>query len=153
VPGDQVLVRGKTRDSFHPDVLSTGVIRVSLRRLACAGAGHLEQMIRGEMDCMRVSVHATVRSADVGTFGDLHGIYLKLLVDGGYIDATVASSETLVPKDLLDSEVEINGVVSGIFDSKMQLTGILLEVPTLEDVKILKRAETSPDSLALTPTG
>jgi diguanylate cyclase (GGDEF)-like protein len=151
VPGDQVLVRGKTRDSFHPDVLSTSVIRVHSGALPVPVPATFEQMIRGEMDCMRVSVHATVRSADVGTFGDLHGIYLKLLVDGGYIDATVASSETLVPKDLLDSEVEINGVVSGIFDSKMQLTGILLEVPTLEDVKILKRAETSPDSLALTP--
>jgi diguanylate cyclase (GGDEF)-like protein len=150
-PGDRVLVRGKTRDSFHPDVLSSSVARVHSGGLPVPVPATFEQMIRGEMDCMRVSAHATVRSADVGTFGDLHGIYLKLLVDGGYIDATVASSETLVPKDLLDSEVEVTGVVSGIFDSKMQLTGILLEVPTLEDVKILKHAETSPDSLALTP--
>ena len=150
-PGDRVLVRGKTRDSFHPDVLSSSVARVHSGALPVPVQASFEQMIRGEMDCMRVSVHATVRSADVGTFGDLHGIYLKLLIDGGYIDATVASSETLVPKDLLDSEVEITGVVSGIFDSKMQLTGILLEVPTLEDVKILKRAETSPDSLPMTP--
>ncbi len=43
------------------------------------------------------------------------------------------------------------GVVSGVFDSKMQLTGILLEVPTLEEVKILKQAPTSPDSLPITP--
>jgi diguanylate cyclase (GGDEF)-like protein len=150
-PGDQVLVRGKTRESFHPDVLSTSVIRVHSGTLPVPVQVSFEQMIRGEMDCMRVRVRATVRSADLGTFGDLHGIYLKLLIDGGYIDATVASSETLVPKDLLDSEVEITGVVSGIFDSKMQLTGILLEVPTLEDVNILKRAETSPDSLPITP--
>jgi diguanylate cyclase (GGDEF)-like protein len=150
-PGDRVLVRGKTRDSFHPDVLSSSVARLHPGSLPVPVPASFEQMIRAEMDCMRVSVHATVRSADVGTFGDLHGIYLKLLLEGGYIDATVASSETLVPKDLLDSEVEITGVVSGIFDSKMQLTGILLEVPTFEDVKILKRAETSPDSLPMTP--
>jgi diguanylate cyclase (GGDEF)-like protein len=151
VPGDHVLVQGKTRDSFHPDVLSSSVTRLRPGTLPVPVQATFEQMIRGEMDCMRVSVHATVRSADVGTFGDLHGIYLKLLIDGGYVDATVASSETLIPKDLLDSEVEITGVVSGIFDSKMQLTGILLEVPTLEDVKILKRAETSPVSLPITP--
>ncbi len=151
VPGDHVLVQGKTRDSFHPDVLSSSVTRLRPGTLPVPVQATFEQMIRGEMDCMRVSVHATVRSADVGTFGDLHGIYLKLLIDGGYVDATVASSETLIPKDLLDSEVDITGVVSGVFDSKMQLTGILLEVPTLEDVKILKRAETSPVSLPITP--
>ena len=149
--GDRVLVQGKTRDSFHPDVLSSSVTRVHSGTPPVPVPASFEQLIRAEMDCMWVSVHATVRSADVGNFGDLHGIYLKLLLDGGYIDATVASSETLVPRNLLDSEVEITGVVSGIFDSKMQLTGILLEVPTLEDVKILKRAETSPDSLPITP--
>jgi diguanylate cyclase (GGDEF)-like protein len=151
VPGDQVLVEGKTRASFHPDVLSSSVTRVRSGSLPAPVHATFEQMIRGEMDCMRVSVHATVRSADVGTFGDLHGIYLKLRIDGGYIDATVASSDTLVPKDLLDSEVEVTGVVSGIFDSKMQLTGVLLEIPTLEDVKILKQAETGPGALPLTP--
>jgi diguanylate cyclase (GGDEF)-like protein len=151
LPGDRVRVTGKTRDSFHPDVLGSSVTRIHSGKLPEPVHATFEQMIRAEMDCMRVSVHATVRSADVGTFGDLHGIYLKLRIDGGYVDATVASSDTLVPKDLLDSDIDITGVVSGIFDSKMQLTGILLEVPTLEDVKILKHAETSPESLPITP--
>jgi diguanylate cyclase (GGDEF)-like protein len=150
-PGDQVLVKGKARDSFHTDVLSSSVTRLGSGTLPAPVHATFEQLIRAEMDCMRVTVHATVRSADVGNFGDLHGIYLKLVLEGGYIDATVAASETLVPKDLLDSDIEITGVVSGIFDSKMQLTGILLEVPMLEDVKILKHAETSPVSLPITP--
>jgi diguanylate cyclase (GGDEF)-like protein len=150
-PGDRVLVRGKTRDSFHPDVLSTNVTRLHPGVLPTPVQASFPQLVRAELDCMRVTVHATVRSADVGTFGDLHGIFLKLVIDGGYIEATVASSMSLVPRDLLDAEVEVTGVVSGVFDSKMQLTGILLEVPTLEDVKILKRAPTSPDALPITP--
>jgi len=150
-PGDRVLVRGKTRDSFHPDVLGSNVTRLHPGVLPTPVQASFPQLIRAELDCMRVTVHATVRSADVGTFGDLHGIFLKLVIDGGYIEATVASSVSLVPRDLLDADVEVTGVVSGVFDSKMQLTGILLEVPTLEDVKILKRAPTSSDALPITP--
>ena len=37
-------------------------------------------------------------------------------------------------KDLLDAEVEVTGAVAGKFDSKMQLAGILLEVPSASDV-------------------
>jgi diguanylate cyclase (GGDEF)-like protein len=150
-PGDRVLVRGRTRDSFHPDVLGDSVTRLRHGVLPPPVEATFPQLIRAELDCMRVSVHATVRSADVGTFGDLHGIFLKLVIDGGYIEATVASSDTLVPSGLLDAEVEVTGVVSGIFDSKMQLTGILLEIPTIEGVKILKRGPTSPEALPITP--
>ena len=150
-PGDRVLVRGKTRDSFHPDVLGEKITKLHSGVLPTPVKASFPTLIRAELDCMRVSVHATVRSADIGTFGNLHGIFLKLAIDGGYIEATVASSETLVPRGLLDAEVDVIGVVSGVFDSKMQLIGILLEVPTLEDVNILKRAPTGPDALPITP--
>jgi diguanylate cyclase (GGDEF)-like protein len=72
-------------------------------------------------------------------------------MDGGYVDATVIGIDASVLKELFDAEVEVTGVVSGKFDNKMQLVGILLEVPTLEDVRVLKRAEVSPDSLPITP--
>jgi diguanylate cyclase (GGDEF)-like protein len=81
----------------------------------------------------------------------MHGIYLRLLMDQGYIDAIAVDSDASSLNGLLDAEVDVTGVVSGKFDSKMQLTGILLEVSKLADVKILKRAETSPDSLPITP--
>jgi diguanylate cyclase (GGDEF)-like protein len=74
-----------------------------------------------------------------------------MLMDGGYIDATVDASNEGALKQLLDSEVEITGVVAGKFDSKSQLTGIVLEVPSLADVKILKRPAASVQSLPVTP--
>jgi len=150
-PGDRVLVRGRTRDSFTPDVLSDNVTVLQHGALPKPVAADFEQLIRAELDCMRVSVHATVRSADPVNFGNMHGIYLKLLMDGGSIDATIATTDTARLKELLDAGVEVTGVVSGKFDSKMQLIGILLEVPVLEDVKILKHAPISPDSLPITP--
>jgi diguanylate cyclase (GGDEF)-like protein len=150
-PGDRVLVRGKTRDSFTPDVLSDSVTVLHHGAPPEPVAADFEQLIRAQLDCMRVTVRAKVRSADTVSFGNMHGIYLKLLMDGGYIDATVVGDDASNLKQLLDAEIDVTGVVSGKFDSKMQLTGILLEVPALADVKILKRAQTSPDSLPITP--
>jgi diguanylate cyclase (GGDEF)-like protein len=151
VPGDRVLVRGKTRDSFTPDVLSDQVTLLHHGVPPNAVKADFGQLIRAQLDCMRVTVRAKVRSADTVNFGSMHGIYLKLLMDGGSIDATVVGSDASRVKELLDADVEITGVVSGKFDSKMQLVGILLEVPSLSDVKILARAKTSPESLPITP--
>jgi len=150
-PGDRVLVRGKTRDSFTPDVVSSSVTVLHHGALPAPVSADFRQMIRAERDCMLVKVRATVRSVDTVNFANMHGVYLKLLLDGGFIDAASPASDAGALKDLLDADVEVTGVVSGQFDSKMQLTGILLEVPSLADVKVLKRAESSPDSLPVTP--
>ena len=149
--GDRVLVRGKTRDSFTPDVLSDSVTLLHHGDPPKPVAVDFEQLIRAQRDCMLVTVSAKMRSADTVTFGGVHGIYLKLLMDGGYVDATVAGSDARKLRELLDADVEVIGVVSGKFDSKMQLIGILLEVPTLADIKVLKRAAVSPNSLPITP--
>ena len=151
VPGDRVLVRGTTRASFTPDVLSDNISVLHHGAPPAPVTADFEQLIRAERDCMWVSIHATVRSADTVNFGNLHGVYLKLLMDGGSIDATVVGTDVSRLEGLLDAKVEVTGVVSGKFDSKMQLIGILLEVPAFTDVKILRRAEVSPDSLPITP--
>ena len=149
--GDRVLVQGRTRDSFMPDVLSDSVTVLHRGTLPTPVAADFEQLIRAQRDCMWVSVRARVRSADTVNLGNMHGIYLKLLMEGGSIDATVIGTDASRLNGLLDSEVEVTGVVSGKFDSKMQLVGILLEVPAIADVKILKRAQMGPDLLPITP--
>jgi diguanylate cyclase (GGDEF)-like protein len=151
LPGDRVLVRGKTRDSFNTDVLAESVTLRYHGAVPKPVPADFTQLIRAERDCMRVSVHATVRSADKATAENIHGTYLKLLMDGGYIDATVIGSDPAVVKQLLDAEVDITGVVSGKFDSKMQLIGVLIEVSSLADVKVVKRAPISRDARPITP--
>ena len=150
-PGDRVLVRGKTRDSFNTDVLSDEVTILRHGAQPHPVAADFEQLIRAQRDCMWVSVRATVRSADIVNYGSGHSLYLKLLMDGGIVDATVAATDGSSLTGLLDDEVEVNAVVSGKFDSKMQLVGILLEVPALTDVKILRRAPLNPNALPITP--
>jgi diguanylate cyclase (GGDEF)-like protein len=149
--GDRVLVRGTIHQDFRPDVGDSQITLLHHGLPPTPVPATFDRLIRAELDCMRVSITARVRSADIVHDGNQTMIYLNLLVDGGYIDAIVVSNDESILSQLLDSEVEITGVVAGKFDSKMQLAGIVLEVPELSGVKILKQAAAGPQSLPITP--
>ena len=151
VPGDRVLVEGHARDSFRPDVLGDRVTLLHHGRLPDPVHATFDQMIRVQLDCMRVQVRGVVRSADMWIEDGSRIIKMHLVVDGGYVDALMVSDEGRAASDLLDAEVEVTAAVAGNFDSKMELTGILLEVPRMSDVRIVKHASTSPWTLPLTP--
>ena len=74
-----------------------------------------------------------------------------MLVDGGLADANVDTDNEPALNSLLDAQVEITGAVSGQFDNKMQQTGILFHIQSLDGIKVLKRASSDPWSLAATP--
>jgi diguanylate cyclase (GGDEF)-like protein len=149
--GDRVLVTGTTRASFRPEVKGDTV--TVLRHGVTPGpiAASFKQLIRADLDCKRVTVHAVVRSANVVIDGGLQNLYLQLLMDGGNIDAEVIDSNSSNPEQLLDAEVDVTGAVAGKFDGKMQMTGILLEVASLSDLKVTKPASIVPNSLPATP--
>jgi hypothetical protein len=149
--GDHVLVRGRTRNSFRTDIIGDSVTVLNHGDLPEPVAADFDRMIGSQLDCMRVTVRAVVRSADMVVDGSRYNLYMHLLMDGGYIDATVVASNATMLKELLDSEVEMTGVVAGKFDSKDQLTGILLQIPTLADLKILTHANMNPSALPITP--
>jgi diguanylate cyclase (GGDEF)-like protein len=151
VPGDRVRVQGKTDSDFRPDVIADEVTLLHHGQVPEAVPATFGQLIRVELDCVRVTMRARVRSADIVTDRNETNIYLNLLVDGGYIDATILGHDESKLKDLLDADVEITGAVAGKFDSKMQLAGIMLQVPSLTDVKIIKPAATRIEALPITP--
>jgi diguanylate cyclase (GGDEF)-like protein len=78
-------------------------------------------------------------------------MHLQLLTDGGYFDAKVDSADEGALEGLLDADVELTGVASEDFDSKMDQNGILIHVQSLSDVRIIKRADSGPWSLPATP--
>src|SRR5579863_2839161 len=149
--GYRVLVRGTTRASFRPEVLATSINLLRHGTAPDALPATFKQLIGAQLDCRRVTVRAVVRSANIVLDGGLKNLYLQLLMDGGNIDAEVVDNDSDKLEELLDSEVEITGAVAGKFDSKMQMTGILLEVPALSDVKILKHVGAVPRVLPATP--
>ena len=149
--GDRVLVVGHTRASFRPEIKADSVTVVGRGVIPPPVPATFKQLIRADLDCKRVSVHALVRGMNTLSNGGVSFLYLELLMDGGSIDAQVAEGGAENLGNLLDSEVEIAGAVAGKFDSKMQLAGILLEVQNTSDIRVVKRAHSNPASLPLTP--
>jgi len=153
VPGDRILVQGTMHESFRPYVVTKDITVVGHGPLPKPAEPTFDQMIRAEEDCKLVTVHAVIRSADL--VPDIRSkkpaIYLRMLVEGGMVDANVDSDNESALKGLLDAEVQVTGAISGHFDNKMQMTGILLHVQSMDGVKILKPAGFDPWSLPVTP--
>ncbi len=152
-PGDRVRVRGTMHESFHPFVESDDITIAGRGALPRPEQPSFEQMIQGNTDCRFVTERAVVRSADLVPNPRSHipSTYLRMYVDGGMADANVDSDDANALKNLLDAEVQITGAVSGHFDNKMQQTGILFHIQSLDGVKILKPAGSDPWSLPITP--
>jgi len=153
LPGDRILVRGRTQASFNPIVAAQSVTLLRHGSLLKPMQASFDQMIRAETDCKLVVVRGVVRAADLALSlrAPLRFIRLQLLMDGGDFDAEVDSEDAGAVERLLDANVELTGVVSEEFDDKMHETGILMHVQSLSDVKIIERAKSSPWSLPLTP--
>jgi diguanylate cyclase (GGDEF)-like protein len=154
VPGDRVLVRGKTEGSYHPIVFSESVVLLHHDVLPKPVPAVFDQLIQGQRDCMLVTVRGVVRAADKKLSTDQNfGANMQLLTEGGYVQVSAYHFPGWQLEDMLDSEVEVTGIAGGLFDGKMQAHGVVISVSSPTGIRILKRAETSPWSLPLTPMG
>ena len=151
VPGDRILIKGTVQPSFHPYVQSDSITLLNHGALPTPLPVTYNQLINDPLDCRLVSVHAVVRSADLVLSADRPSTNLELLSDGGNIEAIVNNANGEPLSDLLDSEVEVSGAASGLFDGKMQRVGIVLHVPSLANVNVLKHAGAGPWTLPITP--
>ncbi len=146
--GDRVLVEGITRASFRPEILAHRVTLLHHGTPPPPVKAEFTKLIRAELDCRRVTVRASVRAANVIAEGQSRSVFLDLVMPGGPLQAQISIGDTTPPLlPLLDSTIEITGAVAGKFDSKSQMTGILLEVPSFSDVRIVEPARSSPQQL------
>jgi len=153
LPGDRVLIQGRTNSSFRPAVVSQSISVLHHGYLPKPAPATYDELIRSRHDCVLVTVRGVIRTADRGNTNE-GGQYtlLEVLARDGYVLVVVTDSikaEKL--QELLDAEVEITGVAGGKFDGKMQLIGAQLNVASPTGIKILKRASASPWSRPLTP--
>jgi len=149
--GDRVLIKGTTHESFRPFVAATSITVVGHGSLPTPVPATFDQLIRAEFDCRLVTVRATVRSVDLIQSSDTSSISVKMRSDGGPIDAIIDSDDVNTLKNILDAEVEFTGAVSGHFDGKMQVTGILLHANSLSAIKVVKLAPKDAWDLPVTP--
>jgi diguanylate cyclase (GGDEF)-like protein len=150
VSGDRIQIEGRTHESFRPYVNATSITLVSHGEMPHPVPATFDQLIRAEFDCRLVTVKATVHSIDLVLSSNIPAISLKLLTDGGTIDAVIDSADIDAVKNTLDAEVEFTGAVSGRFDGKMELTGIQLHASSLAAMKVVKPAASNPWGLPLT---
>jgi diguanylate cyclase (GGDEF)-like protein len=153
VPGDRVLVRGKTMGSFNPIILSESVVLLRHGGLPQPEKASFDALIRGDLDCKFVIVRGIVRAADVvgSTYSPVRSIRLQMIVEGGDLNVNLDSSDPSLVDTLLDAEAEVTGVAAEEFDSKMQQTGILLHTQQVSAVQVQKKAKVDPWSLPPTP--
>jgi diguanylate cyclase (GGDEF)-like protein len=153
VPGDRVLVKGTTRESFRAIAVSQDVTVLRHGPLPSPFPANFSDLILGQHDCLLVKMHGVIRAADLALSSQapIRSATMQVLTDGGYIEAVLDSDNQDALKSLLDDEVEITGAAGGEFDDKMQQTGIVLHVSTWANIKILKRADTNLWDLPVTP--
>lgn len=154
VAGDRVLVKGTMQASFRPIVVATSVTLLHHGVPPKPVPATFDALIRAQDDCKLVTVHAVVRAADLvvsSTMPPVPSARLQLLTEGGRFQVYLDSGDEKAIKDLLDAEVEVTGIDSGVFDDKMQQTGVTLYASSLENIKVLKRAGASMWSLPFTP--
>jgi len=153
IPGDRIRVHGTLHESFRPYIEGADITLLSHGSLPKPLQPSFGQMIHAETDCRLVTVHAIIQSADLvpNLYTPISTTEVNILLDGGRATASIDSDDPTRLKDLLDAEVEMTGVQSGVFDNKMQETGILFHIQSLDQVKILKRAQVDPWSLPITP--
>ena len=152
-PGDRIRVQGYLHESFRPYIEGANITFLSHGSLPKPLQPSFEEMIDAKTDCKLVTVHAVIQSADLvpNLQTPISSTEVSIRLDGGQATATIDSDDPTRLKDLLDAEVELTGVQSGLFDNKMQETGILLHLHSLDQVQILKRAQVDPWSIPITP--
>ncbi len=153
VPGDRVLIKGVTADSFRPIVQSSDITVVGRGALPKPAHATFGELLRSQYDSVLVTTRGVVRAANLDdpSTAQQPGGALNVVTDGGSMNAYLIRGSAQTLANLLDAEVELTGVAAPQFDSKRQFTGVVLLLPSIANIKVLKPAAGSPWSLAATP--
>jgi len=151
VPGDRIMVKGQTEGSFRPIVVSSEITFVLHASLPVPVRATFEKMIRGELDGLYVAVRGTVVAANLSLTSGVSVTQLELRMHGGMVRVTLDSSDPDPLRGLLGAEVEVTGVLSGQFDGKLEVVGLLIHSTSISDLKVLRRPTINAWSQPVTP--
>lgn len=151
-PGDRVVVKGRTQNSYRPIVIADSMKLVRHQARPSPVPASFAQLIAGALDCRLVTVQGRVRSADLFVAPGLPATTsrMELVTDGGRFEVNIDTANEAALRRLLDADVEVTGAVAGKFNDKMQLTGVVLYVSGLEDIRVQRPAPDAPGALPLT---
>jgi len=98
-------------------------------------------------DSQWVEIEGIVRSAEEQD-GFLN---LNVAMSGGRVRVLIPRLLTPIPDWLADSEVRIRGACGALFNQKSQLIGVLLYVPSWDEVRVVKPASVDPFNIGAEP--
>jgi diguanylate cyclase (GGDEF)-like protein len=137
-PGDRILVTGTTDASFRPEIEASDVQIVGHDKLPAPQKADFEGLIQSKFDCQYVTVRGRVLAAAFDQEQPQPGIRIQVQIPQGMIGGRIAHPGNLDAAKLLDTEVDLTGVAGGAFDSKMQMTGVWLDIYSADDVKFVQ---------------
>jgi diguanylate cyclase (GGDEF)-like protein len=151
VPGDRVRIRGTMQSSFRPFVVPESITVLGHGAPVKPVPATYDDLIHARRDCQLVDAKGRVLSADIVLSSDRRSTRLLLQMDGGTAAAEIDSDDPARLSEFLDAEIELSGAVSGNFDGKMEMTGIVLHAQGMDQVKVLKNPGSDPWSTPVSP--
>ena len=136
--GQLVEMEGVTEiPDFAPQIGNPRYRVVGTAPLPRARQVSLERMLSTAEDSQWVETQGVVRRVE-----RQQGLLtIDVAVPGGRLRALVPDNHTPAPNELVDAEVRIRGACGADFNHKLQLVGILLYVPGLQQIEVLKPPE------------
>ena len=144
LPGDQVIVSGKTNASFRPEIEANTVHFLKHGPVPAPEPVQFRDLIQAKFDSHLVRVSGHVQAAAMDQETPNPGMRIQIQMAQGTVEARVAHPGFLKAADLLDNDIELVGVAGGAFDSRMQMAGVWIDVYAESDVKVLHRPITNP---------
>lgn len=144
VPGDRLRIRGELKESFRPIIAASEIDLLHHGDRVFAIPVSYSDLADARLDGVLVTIRGIAKSADIAITSDRPDTRIDLRMDAGPVEAYVDSPDAGALAGLLDAQVEITGVASGRFGGKMEMTGIVIHVQRMADIKVLKNSSEDP---------
>lgn len=160
-PGDRIMVDGNAEPSYRTEVaLNPAIHRISIGNRFPAPRASYAELSNGGLDSKLVTLRGTVRTVDVEPHQNVPILHMDLNMAGGNVEVyqpisvvdgpTISRYVGLNKSSLLDAVVDIEAVAGGAFDSKNQLTGVIVYAQTNSSVHLVTRPPVNTLDLPLT---
>jgi diguanylate cyclase (GGDEF)-like protein len=148
-PGTLIEVTGVSAPAdFAPIVAKAGVRVIGESHLPVAAPRvSMTQLLTGRYDGQWVEIEGIVHS--VREFGK--NVSLEIAVGDGSLSATTLKEQGADYSGLIDAKVRIHANAAPVFNRNLQLTGVRLFFPNLEQLKIEEPAIADPFALPALP--
>jgi signal transduction histidine kinase/DNA-binding response OmpR family regulator len=149
VVGDDVEIDGETDvGGFAPAIVNATLRRVGHHPWSGPPVASLDALRSGLHDSQRITLSGIVRRVSNDDQGHL---FFEMRTAGLTLYGQVPSFSGPLPMHLVDSAVTVRAVAGALSNSRRQMTGIQLFVPTIDDIQIDEAGLRDPYEAELRP--